>query len=172
MAGTNFMRTNFIATESRVLQAILIDHFHLVADYNKLVAFYFRFGMTVYSMFVLVFSHWAMAVKSRTVRQEFIIAQPTGIFFVIVFFSSAAVARSCNLNLYKQICQTMALETNSNAKLRWATVLDYYKPKPLYCFRVIDSTEISWLFCLKVSCFMLYIILIIDYTLNTIASSS
>ena len=141
-----------IDSESMRVQAILADHFQMVHDYNKLVAFYFKLVMSVYITFSLVLFNWTMKVKSRAIVYEFIIGQQSAVLMVIVFLSAAAVARSCNFNLYKLVGQTMALETNFSSKLRWATLMDYYSPKPLYCFKVIGSVEISWLFCLKVSC--------------------
>ena len=137
--------------ESTNLQSILVDHFQLVSDYNRLVSFYFKFVLVSFFLYSLVISYWISTINSRTVEFEFIIGEVSFTFTVVVCFISAALARHANFDLHALIAQSMALETNVDAKRRWITIMSYYKPKPLYCFVMFGSSEMSWLSCLKVS---------------------
>ena len=137
---------------STILQAILVDHFILVCDYNRLMSFYFKNLFHLFLEYSLLIMYWTSTVKSRTVEFEFVIAEATLTMIVVTYCSTASMARSANLHLYKLIAQAMALDTNIDSRRRWVTIMNYYKPQPLYCYTLIGSTEISWLFCLKVSC--------------------
>ena len=69
-------------TDSKILQAILADHFQLVHDYNKLIAFYYTFTMAVLFGFSMVFCPWTIATKSRTIEHEFLRPAEEGSFFM------------------------------------------------------------------------------------------
>ena len=140
-----------ITKESTIVQAILHDHFLLVRDYNNLVSFYFTFLMIIFIMNTLFISYWTNTIKSRTVELEFVVAEAIVAILFVIFLFTAALARSVNFKLAALINKALTLETNQEAKRRWTSIISYYKPRPLYCFTIFGSTEISWLFCVKVS---------------------
>lgn len=79
-----------------------------------------------------------------------------GTLFALFVFVGAALTRTLNHRLYEPITRAMALDDDrSVTKLRWATLMRYYTPKAMYCFNLFGSIEISWMFCIQVSCVML-----------------
>ena len=128
-----------------------MDHFQLIRDYNHLVEFELKVIVVLFFMYSMVISYWAITIKSCTAEFEFVVVETTVVFFTVLFFSGAALARHANFRLYTLIGKAMAIDTGLHTKKRWITIMNFYKPRPLYCFMLSGSTEVSWLFCLKVS---------------------
>jgi hypothetical protein len=134
------------------VQAILADHFQLTISYNRFMSFYFVFQFSLWISYTLVVCTWMGSIKSRAIETEFVMAETGATFLSVLLFSVAAMVRSRNAQLYPLMTQIMARDsTDSKSKLRWLTLIRFYYPKSLYCFTLLDTNEISWLYCLKVS---------------------
>jgi hypothetical protein len=91
-------------------------------------------------------------LRSRAIETEFVIAEISVTLLSLVLLSMAALVRSQNVQMYPIITQIMAKDSiDSLTKTRWLTIVQHYYPRSLYCFTLFDISEISWLYCLKVS---------------------
>ena len=134
------------------IQIILIDHFKLISDYNLYLRFYFRLLFSIALLYSAAFFEWIATIESRTLEVEFITGEVIGLFFLVFLLSGVAISRTGTLRIYKLISSIMAMDNpDSVTKTRWLTILKFYHPKPLYCFTLSGSWEISWMFVLKVS---------------------
>lgn len=134
------------------IQTILADHFKLMRAYNKFISFAFGFILSAWLLYTLNLSFWVGSIKNRDLEFEFLVSEVTATFFTVILLSGAAISRSLNYQLYSLIVRAMALDDESSAtKMRWTILMKYFSPRPLYCFTLMGSTEISWFFCIQVS---------------------
>ena len=134
------------------LQATIIDHFRLVRGYNNHVSFYLMTCTIIWLVFTTNFSIWVASIKSHTAEVEFMVAEGVTLVILLTVIASIAMSRCCNQRLYSLMANANALDDNyMGTKPQWTLAMLYYSPKPLYCFSLLGSIEISWLFCLKVS---------------------
>lgn len=144
------------------LQAVLVDHFELIRSYNTFVSYILNLPIGCWISYTLIICIWMSRIKHLTLETEFKMAQIGALFCTFSVMSSAVIVRSHNRALYPLIASLMALDDlevqkfpssmNSITKYRWITIMKYYAPKPTFCFTLFNSTQVSWLFCLKVSC--------------------
>lgn len=143
-----------LLSEITRLQATLVDHFQLVSSYNAFVS---KTGLltpiVIWFSYTITICTWVSSTKSRVVETEFLITEIGGSVLILFMMGSAAMTRKQNSLLYPLITRLIALDCTGLVltKLRWIKILEYYHPKPRFCFTVFGSSEVSWLFCLKVS---------------------
>jgi len=134
------------------VQIILVDHFNLISDYNKYVSTFITLLFSMLFFFSLVICTWITRVQSKKVESEFLVTQIGGVLFVGSLVCGAAFSRKYNLKIYQMIASAMALDNlSARSKLRWHTILKYYYPKPLYCFCLFSTIEVSWYLVIQVS---------------------
>lgn len=87
-----------------------------------------------------------------TARFELYYFETITIVYVAIILTSFAAMRTKSRRIYSLIASNMALDNNiRTSKIHWRSLLKFFHPKPLHCFSILGS-EISWFFCLKVSC--------------------
>lgn len=134
------------------LQSILADHFHLICQYNSFISFYATFCLLVWTFYTIVVCGWMSVVGRSFVDIELYIGQLVATITLMVILGIMASVRTRNRQLYGLISCAMALDDNWHiTKDRWTTILKYYYPKPLSGHTIFGSSEISWLFIMKVS---------------------
>lgn len=134
------------------IQALLFDHFNLVDRYNYYISFFYLLLMSLFFLYSLSICTWIVQHTSHEAGREFIVSELLGILFSQSLLCGACITRSYNFKMYNLISSAMALDTShSKTRLRWMVIMKYYYPKPLFCFRFLGSTEVSWLFVIKVS---------------------
>lgn len=139
-----------LSSEVVRLQAILVDHFQLTTAYNYYMSGFFIFQFACWFSYTAVVCFWMGSVRSRAIEKEFVIVETGATALAVVLFSTAAIVRSRNAQLYPLMTQLMANDlADPLTKLRWLSLIRYYYPKSLYCFTLFETNEISWLYCLK-----------------------
>lgn len=131
------------------LQAQLIDFWALVARYNYLVGRHTSFVIMLWLVGSALSADYLLA-PNGIVYYEVVSFQifTTG-YFLGVVGRFASITRRIR-RLYPMIASAMAYEGGIDSKRRWSFILNYFYPKPLYCFTITEFT-ISWHFCLQVS---------------------
>jgi hypothetical protein len=100
----------------------------------------------------MIICNWVGTVKSRTVEFEFLAAQVLVTTFVVVLLSIAAIVRTYNFQLYPLIVRLMSKQSSDmETRFRWASLMNFFHPRPYFCMAFFNYAEISWLFNLKVS---------------------
>jgi len=133
------------------IQTILSDHFDKIKNYSNYISFYIIIILSMFFASLFLISFWISRIRSLQVEQEFIIMQISGCVYLIILTAGMAMTRSVNLELYPLIANVMALDPSiSFTKMRWTSIMKYYYPEPMYCFTLLRTSEISWLFILKV----------------------
>lgn len=135
-------------------QALVVDFFTMIDQYNVYVSFYISFITALWLGFMSAAFLCVLNPNSITslARVEIFAFE---VFATTYYASTAglfAAFRMKTQRMYGLISTIMALDASYGAtKARWLTMLQYFHPTSLYCFSIINSTEISWLFLLKVS---------------------
>lgn len=132
------------------LQAQLVDFFMIIGRYNIYNAVFTSIVLAAWLLYSFLAANYLLA-PNGIVYYEIIFGQfiATG-YFICVIGSFALVTHKVR-KLYHLITSAMALDEDfAESKQRWATILTYFHPKPLYCFTLFGFA-ISWQFCLQVS---------------------
>lgn len=136
---------------SRV-QELLVDHFRLIARYNPYASFQTMCMIVGSTSSILLVTIWYSLLGNLSGQVEYIVLSTWVTLLLLHSLGAFAYVRVANYNLYRLIWTATALDTDLiGSKMRWLKLLGYYRPKSMYCFRLFASTEISFLFCLKVS---------------------
>jgi hypothetical protein len=145
----------FIKRFSRELdrtQAILTDHFELTLAYNLFASVWYVFLFGLWFCYTAVVSIWTSSIRSPEAEYEFVVSQLIAAITVTVYLSISAIVRSYNSRLYPLVSQIAANNfVHWDTKQRWVMTTNFFYPKSLYCMTLFNSSEISWLFNLKVS---------------------
>lgn len=134
------------------IQAILTDHFELVKSYNAFISFFTTIYLLCWLLATMTVCSWMATIKSRStgIEKEFAMAEIGGTMVAFFLTVPFAITKSENTRLYPLISRAMALDlSDPTKKHRWSTIIKHFYPRPLYCFAIFGSSEISWLFCLK-----------------------
>jgi hypothetical protein len=132
-------------------QAIILDHFETTRACNRFTSIFFLYLFGVWIGYTAIICTWVGKVRSRSVEFEFLIAQSLSAAFVVSLLSIAAIVRAYNIQLYSLIVRIMSKKSNSiTTRLRWASLMNFFYPRPYFCLALFDYAEISWLFNLKV----------------------
>lgn len=144
------------------MQALIHDYFKLVNGYNQYVSHLVAAQIYLWLVFTLF---WAtrVLVPSKTLSLdagskslEFYAMVGTTGAYVVVLLAFASVVKCQSRKLYELIAAAAAAaaaldDDGRTTKLRWRALLSYYHPRTLYCFSLFGSSELSFLFLLKVS---------------------
>lgn len=138
--------------EATEVQVNIVNHFKLMSKYNHYMSFYCTYIISFWLIHTGMFCIWIGLSGSQSIQTEFYLLEWVTTVFVVIVLSVVASIRYNNLKLYPLIGSAMALEQNSAVtKKNWMTILMHFQPRPMYCFWIFGSMEISNLFILKVS---------------------
>lgn len=134
------------------IQKIISDHFRKTTSYNSYISFHCLFCVVIWLVYATVLCLWVGLSGRQAVLAELYFSMGLASVLFMAMFSLPASYRRVNLSLYTPISSLMALDYfNHTTKSTWITILDHFHPRPMYCFSILGSTELSWLFALKVS---------------------
>lgn len=106
----------------------------------------------VWILWTSVTSFWLANNKHSDLVEEFLWGQVGLAFVAISCMTFSSYFESRSRRLYHLICVAMALDTDVlSTKKRWYQLTKFFYPKPMYCFAFFDTSELSYLFCMKVS---------------------
>lgn len=145
------------------LQATIIDNFHSVQFYDRFVSFYVTFCVSVWIVYSVLVSSWMLAPVrfADTAKFEWYFVHAVSTVYVLVIIGSFAQVRIACKNLYPLISTVAALDGDHfDRKNRWLTIMKHYNPKPLYCFTMFKSSEVSWMFLFKLFAWMFSALLV------------
>ena len=138
--------------EVEKLQTLLWDHLKLTRLYGVHASACDLTTLALYFGSTLIICLWWIRNGSQIFRVEFLSVEIFSLFACSGFLLSAALVHSANLRLYPSLASAMALDPElGTTKLGWSKLMDMYRPKSLFCFTILDSNELSFLFMLKVS---------------------
>jgi hypothetical protein len=135
------------------VQAKLADHQALIKSYNSLMSYTFTKPIIWWASYNLVVCIWIGSLKNQAATNELLWVEVFASVLMLSILFTAAVTRSQNKLIYGLITRLMALDSNNvMTKRRWNKVLSFFSgSKPMFCFKLFDSYEVSWFFCVKVS---------------------
>ena len=160
------LRKSSLANKITRAQAMLMDHFILINQYNDYVSFFVSLLLLLVLLYSLAFCAWIVQISSAALESEFIIAELCGILFTSSLLAGVCISRSYTYKMYSLISSIIAHEETRNGQspnqwpesrehrsttARWKAIIKHYYPKPMYCFSLLGSVELSWLFMIKVS---------------------
>lgn len=155
--------------EARVanLQAIILDHFDLVRDYNQFVSFHGCYSIAVWLLFSAFVSSWLYTPGDQTSARggllERHLLHSCSTFYIFVIMAAYSGSRTVSRASFRLVASAAALDPSCGAaKQRWLTILKLYWPRSLYCFTILSSIEISWLLMLKMAAWLVSFVLIIS----------
>lgn len=136
---------------------MVVDYFALLHRYNSYAAFHTSIIITFWVTYSILLCFWTFKPDHISSQFEWNFMQVVQIvqvistitIFTIVGMYSLVEVHS--LKLYAEIATSMALDQNRSTKLRWLAILEYYFPIPSYCFMLLKSFKISWLFNFQAS---------------------
>jgi hypothetical protein len=139
--------------ESIRCQALVVDHLEQTIAYNKFASFFFSVLFAMWLGYTLLIYLWLGSASNKELEYEFLIVQLLATSFMITLLSIGATVSTHNGKLYIAIARLMASTDalERDTKLRWASLMDFFSPKPLHCLTLLGSVKISWLLSLKVS---------------------
>lgn len=133
-------------------QAYLLDYMRLVGSYGVYAIFQTSAIAAVWLIITAGTSFWLGANRNLDLQGEFRWAQVGLALLAIFCMSVSAYLESKTRQLYKLISVAMAIDPDVLVtKERWCDLSRFFYPKPMYCFAFFERSEISWLFCMKVS---------------------
>jgi len=134
------------------LQLLLIDHFKLLRSYSHYVGYYFAFVVAAWACFTASVVIWFGFAGGEGIFLIFYAVQILGTTGVVTCLCVLAYVRGRNRRLYSYVATLMARDANyTETKRLWLQIVDYFTPKPLYCFTLASRTEISFMLIIKVS---------------------
>lgn len=138
------------------IQALILDYFSLISKYNSFVALMILFSTMMWIIYSSSICFWFMIPNTngqQSVNAEFVILLGWATLLIVFIIGPAALLCSTSCQIYSLVAAAMALDDNYlSTKARWASILKFYYPVPLYCFTLFKKVAISFLFCLKVRC--------------------
>lgn len=138
-----------LAKQIYSLQAQLADLFMVIGRYNIYNAVFTSIVLVVWLFYSFLAVDYLLAT-SGIIYYEVIFGQLVATFYFICVVGQFATVAHKVRKLYRSITTAMALdEDTAESKQRWATILTYFHPKPLYCFTLFGFA-ISWQLCLQV----------------------
>jgi hypothetical protein len=149
---TEFNHHEQLAERVARLQATLVDHFELIKSYNPFISYVLAIVIFIWMTYTIMLCIWMGSTSSRSIMLEFVAFELYAAAYLMPLLGVTSLTTSQNRRLYPLIASVMALDdTNPDEKARWWTIISYYYPKPMFCFTLFNSIQISWLFSLKVS---------------------
>lgn len=134
------------------MQALLMDHFSILADYNRYAQLGVSLCSSLWLLYTIIVCGWMSIPGSTKVSVDFYIIEGMITVIVLVSLGGLALARIHNRCLYNTISRVMAHDTSRpGIRARWMTVMGYFFPNPMHCFTLFGTTEISLLFCAKIT---------------------
>lgn len=142
-----------------LIQTEIKDYCDQIRRYNPFSQWYALFCITIWWIFTAVSSFYVIYpnIQVEEVQSDKLIWYVLHAFataLLMLILGTMALISTSGRRIYPSISRLMALDGNST-KRRWPHILNLYKPTPLHCFTIFKSSELSWLFCLKVSSFFL-----------------
>lgn len=135
------------------MQAHILDYLRLVGTYQSYARYQTIFG--VWIMWIAAtagISFWLAVHKFEDLQGEFRWGQIILAFIAVSCMSISAYFESRSRKLYHLISVAMAVDSDLLiTKPRWCYLMQYYFPKPLYCFSAFDDAKFSWILCFQVS---------------------
>lgn len=145
-----------VSAEILVTQTMLVDFFRMIERHNTYVSFYLMACIMLWLAFSFINVLCLMDLNLRGLlgrREVYAMETFSSLYFVIIC-ALFATTRQLIHGTYTRLAAIMALDnTSEGTKERWCAIMRYFYPVPLYCFSMFRSSEISWLFCIKVSDF-------------------
>lgn len=131
-------------------QSMLIDNFKLVGSYTKFASVLTLYNIASWLTYSAMVSKWLFVPGTELPKLEWYLVHLYRTVYVVLDLGSFARARNACRRLYPLIATSTSLDVDhANRKLRWLTILNFYSPRPMFCFRVLDSADLSWLFLLQ-----------------------
>jgi hypothetical protein len=150
--GQQPQSTGRLIVELDRAQATLVDHFEMTMAYNKFAAAFYMSIFILWLCYTIMVCIWLSTIKNRIVETEFVIIQSISTIYAVVLISISTIIKSRNVQLYPLIARISAKYTiDPEIQLRWNSLMNFFFPRSLYCMTLFNSSEISWLFNLKVS---------------------
>lgn len=144
--------TSRCLAEINEVQAILLDYFRILSRYNHYISFHCGFLVSNWLLYTAIICVWlSLANKQQSMKQELLVGEIIVAGLTYVSLLAVSMVESQNRNLNSLIATTMALDPNHATKMRWISIQNFYYPRPLHCFTLMGTIEVSFLFCLKVS---------------------
>lgn len=155
IGGNRWQTTACHLSEVTENQALILDYFLSINKYNVFISFMAAFSILFWLIYTASFCFCFMLPSTKgqqTNSTEFLVLFGLATFFVLLIIGSAAIVRTASRNIYTLAATAMVLDQNYlTTKRRWSSILKFFFPTPLFCFRLFKDSEISWLFCLKVT---------------------
>lgn len=140
----------------QTIQSMLMDFFDMVCCYTKFASLLTIYSTTGWLSYSALVAKWIFTPRDEKPKLEwYVLHVYTTIYMALVVGYFSRVRMACR-RLYPLICSSATLDTtDSDRKRRWRLILKHYWPRPLYCFTVMGSIELSWLFLLKLLTWLL-----------------
>lgn len=138
------------------LQSLVLDYFEMIADYDRYASALGIYTIICWLSFSAIVSKWILVPGSERPKLEWYLLHGYATVHVILNMGSFARVRLASRRLYPLMATTGALDrSQAHQKTSWFTIMKYFAPKPLYCFRMLQSMELSWFLLLKVASWLL-----------------
>lgn len=138
---------------SQRLQMIILDMIKVIRANNLYIRDITVRYLTLWLGFSALGTYWMFRPGDffRTSKLECYIVHSVATIYCCIFFGMIAKVKIESAKLYQLIASNMAIDNvNLASKLRWMSVMNFYEPVPLNCFRITLKTQISLAFALKV----------------------
>lgn len=145
------------------LQAMIVDYFATIRLYNRYASFFTAYSVLIWLLFSGLISSWMLIPGSFVdiTKVEWYALQVIACICVFIVLGTFAKARAASIRLYSLITIAASLDTGDHEKKqRWLKIMEFYHPKPSYCFTIFKSSELSWLFALKLVAWLISALLV------------
>lgn len=128
----------------------LITYFNILNAYQKLVL-RFTIFITATNGFLVIPIIAGTIVRMKLFDDlEVYVVIIYSFFFLVSILVSSNYVRKESIVLYKLVAKLTAILPNVKNRSRYLGIFSYFKPKPLYCFR-LGTDELSLMYGLRVS---------------------
>lgn len=149
------------------IQALIIDMFAIIRDYNPYATFFTVIAGIVWYIFSFICCRWLFISGSNESHEThklecYVIQFLTTSLILLILGSFARVKIVCG-HLRQFITTMISFDRSSSfRKRRWHIILNFYTPVPLYCFNVSRTSELSWLLGCKWTGWLFSVLLIVS----------
>lgn len=127
----------------------------MVRGYSPYVSMYLFWCLYLWFQESAVICVWMGVTRSRAVELEFAWIEVVTFLTFVALLSGTAVLKHNSSHLHRLVSSAAALDQVTDSKRRWTIIIQSFYPRSACCFALFNSIELSWLFCLKVSLFLI-----------------
>lgn len=134
------------------LQAYILDYLHMVRRYQDYSVYQASAILFIWISLTAGISFWLATNTFNNLQYEFRFAQMGLGLFAVISMGISAVLESKSRKLYHFMSVAMSIDRDVLvSKQKWCHLSKFFYPRPMYCFALFGQSEMSWLFCMKVS---------------------